>query len=83
MKTLTKITRRQKQIISIMMEQSKDLYWFSTKDNRVSMCKRLGITEITLKQHLQRMRDFSIIVRPEGVPKGAYLVNMVRYVKLT
>jgi len=79
---LIKITRRQKQIINMMFEQTKESYWFSTAETRGIMCRRLGIKEITLKQHLQRMRDSDIIVRPEGVPKGAYTVNMVRYMKL-
>ena len=83
MAALAKITKRQKQIIRMMMEQSQDLYWFSTRDNRMTMCDKMEITEITLKQHLQRMRNTGIIVRPEGVPKGAYTVNMVRYMKLT
>jgi hypothetical protein len=82
MGTLTKITTRQRQIIDMMLKQTVEGMWFSTYKNRRKICDKLEIEEITLKQHLQRMRNNSIIMRPEEIPKGAYVVNMVRYFKL-
>lgn len=79
-----RVTKKQIQIMDIMQGQMNNIsqIWFSTEENHREIQDIMGISLITLKQHLQRMHSIGLLNRPEGVKRGAYRLNTVRYMKL-